>query len=112
MSSPSASLSSSPVFVTAYAKINLTLAVLGKRADGYHQLASVMQTISLHDTLRLAPILESSASIAPAMHEQASSEEATADALPLLFACDAPALGIATRNLAYRAARLLSLIHI
>jgi 4-diphosphocytidyl-2-C-methyl-D-erythritol kinase len=43
------------VFVPAYAKINLTLAVLGKREDGYHDLASVMQTISLYDTLRLTP---------------------------------------------------------
>jgi len=38
----------------AYAKINLTLAVLGRREDGYHRLASVMQTISLHDTLRFS----------------------------------------------------------
>ncbi len=40
-------------FVPAYAKINLTLDVLGKREDGYHRLASVMQTIALHDTLRI-----------------------------------------------------------
>lgn len=35
----------------AYAKINLVLEVLGKREDGYHQVATVMQTISLQDTL-------------------------------------------------------------
>ena len=35
----------------AYAKINLTLEILGKRRDGYHNLASVMQTIDLFDTI-------------------------------------------------------------
>lgn len=40
-------------FVRAYAKINLTLDVLGKRSDGYHELATVMQTIDLYDTLCL-----------------------------------------------------------
>jgi 4-diphosphocytidyl-2-C-methyl-D-erythritol kinase len=35
----------------SYAKINLTLDVFSKRADGYHGVASVMQQISLHDTL-------------------------------------------------------------
>jgi len=35
----------------AYAKINLTLEVLAKRADSYHEVASVLQTISLADTL-------------------------------------------------------------
>ena len=37
--------------VSAPAKINLTLEVLGKRADGYHEVRSVIQTISLADSL-------------------------------------------------------------
>lgn len=35
----------------APAKINLFLHVLGKRPDGYHNLASVMQQISIYDEL-------------------------------------------------------------
>ncbi len=46
-------MSAPAIFVPAWAKINLTLSVLGKREDGYHALASVMQTISLSDTLRI-----------------------------------------------------------
>lgn len=37
----------------AYAKINLTLDVLGKRDDGYHDLKSVMQTISIRDDIEI-----------------------------------------------------------
>jgi 4-diphosphocytidyl-2-C-methyl-D-erythritol kinase len=37
--------------VSAPAKINLTLEVLGKRPDGYHDIHSVMQTVSLADIL-------------------------------------------------------------
>lgn len=37
----------------AYAKLNLTLDVLGKRADGYHELKMVMQSVSLCDNLTL-----------------------------------------------------------
>ena len=37
----------------AYAKINLTLDVLGKREDGYHDLKSVMQTVSLRDDIEI-----------------------------------------------------------
>ncbi len=35
----------------AYAKINLTLDIVGRRGDGYHLLESVMQTVSLYDTV-------------------------------------------------------------
>ena len=38
----------------AYAKINLALDIIGKRADGYHELATVMQRISLSDDITLA----------------------------------------------------------
>ena len=37
------------------AKLNLSLEVLGRRADGYHELASVFQAIDLRDTLRILP---------------------------------------------------------
>ncbi|HWE62476.1 MAG TPA: 4-(cytidine 5'-diphospho)-2-C-methyl-D-erythritol kinase [Chloroflexota bacterium] len=39
----------------AHAKINLTLEVLGKRSDGYHEIRSVFRTLALHDTLHFAP---------------------------------------------------------
>lgn len=37
----------------AFAKVNLTLDVLGKREDGYHDLQSVMQTISIRDDVEI-----------------------------------------------------------
>ena len=37
----------------AYAKLNLTLDILRRRADGYHDLRMVMQTVSLHDDVRV-----------------------------------------------------------
>lgn len=37
----------------ALAKINLTLDVLGKREDGYHDLRSVMQTVSIRDDIEI-----------------------------------------------------------
>ncbi|PIU56226.1 MAG: 4-(cytidine 5'-diphospho)-2-C-methyl-D-erythritol kinase [Chloroflexi bacterium CG07_land_8_20_14_0_80_51_10] len=39
----------------AYAKVNLTLEVLARRDDGYHEIASVLQTISLSDELSFEP---------------------------------------------------------
>jgi 4-diphosphocytidyl-2-C-methyl-D-erythritol kinase len=39
------------LILPAYAKLNLTLDVTGRRPNGYHDIDSVMQTISLHDLL-------------------------------------------------------------
>ncbi|MBN1644191.1 MAG: 4-(cytidine 5'-diphospho)-2-C-methyl-D-erythritol kinase [Dehalococcoidales bacterium] len=41
--------------IEAPAKINLTLEVLGKRSDGYHEIRSVVQAIDLCDSLQCAP---------------------------------------------------------
>lgn len=41
------------LYEAAYAKLNLTLDVLGKREDGYHDLQSVMQTISIRDDIEI-----------------------------------------------------------
>ncbi len=68
--------------IHCYAKINLTLEILGKRADGYHEVRTVMQTVGLADRLEVS---------------------AAAD---LSFTCSDPALATPD-NLVYRAARLL-----
>lgn len=39
------------LIIHAYAKINLTLDILGKRADGYHDLKMVMQSVGLYDII-------------------------------------------------------------
>lgn len=41
------------MLLRAFAKINLTLDVFSKRPDGFHGIASVMQTVSLYDSLRM-----------------------------------------------------------
>lgn len=66
----------------AHAKVNLTLEILGKRPDGYHELRSVFRCLALHDTLR---IISSSS---------------------LEVYCDVPGLS-GPENLAYRAGALL-----
>jgi len=68
--------------IRAYAKANLTLEVLGQRDDGYHEIASVLQTISLADTLSF---------------DRSETLE---------FHCDVPSLRSAD-NLVLRAAKLL-----
>ena len=66
----------------SYAKINLTLRVLGRRADGYHELQTVFQTISLHDELTFS----------------------ARDDARIELACDAPGIPRDETNLVHRAA--------
>src|SRR3954447_332777 len=39
--------------VRAFAKINLALEVLNRRPDGFHNLRTIFQTITVHDTIRI-----------------------------------------------------------
>ena len=74
-----------PVCISAPAKINLHLEVLGLRDDGFHELAMVMQSIDLADELEC---------------------ENTADGM-LSLSCDQSGLSCGDDNLIMRAARLL-----
>ncbi len=41
------------VELKAHAKINLCLDIIGRRPDGYHELRMIMQTLELHDRIRI-----------------------------------------------------------
>ncbi len=73
------------ITLPAFAKINLSLRVLGKRADGYHKIDTVFQTISLHDTITLT------VTVSPG----------------IVLSCDDRSLPASTDNLVYRAAEAL-----
>ena len=72
------------VEIKAYAKINLFLDVTGRRADGYHDIHSLMQTVSLYDTVTV-------------------STEENAPAV-ITLSCDNESVPCNEKNLAYRAA--------
>jgi 4-diphosphocytidyl-2-C-methyl-D-erythritol kinase len=42
------------ITLPAYAKLNLTLDILRRRPDGYHDLQMVMQSVELHDDVKVA----------------------------------------------------------
>jgi 4-diphosphocytidyl-2-C-methyl-D-erythritol kinase len=48
-------VSAEKINVPAFAKINLGLRVHGRRPDGYHEISTVFQSVSLHDTLSFQP---------------------------------------------------------
>ncbi|MCA1574622.1 MAG: 4-(cytidine 5'-diphospho)-2-C-methyl-D-erythritol kinase [Acidobacteria bacterium] len=74
---------STPLFtLPSFAKINCSLLILGKRPDGYHEIRTVLQTVSLHDTLRFA----------------------TASDSDILLSCDDPLIPTDHNNLIVRAA--------
>jgi 4-diphosphocytidyl-2-C-methyl-D-erythritol kinase len=68
----------------AYAKLNLTLDVLGKRPDGYHDIKSVMQGISLRDDIEID----------------------VGTGKPWKLLCDKPDIPTDETNLAWKAAKL------
>ena len=68
-------------FVRSYAKINLTLDVLGKRADGYHELATIMQMVDLYDTLCLTLSDEDRVSIVSTRSELESDDNLAVQAV-------------------------------
>ena len=70
----------STYFIKSYAKLNLTLDVLGRRADGYHELATIMQTIDLSDTLCLTATSEDSVRVVCSRPELSTSENLAARA--------------------------------
>jgi 4-diphosphocytidyl-2-C-methyl-D-erythritol kinase len=47
-----------PLRVRCPAKINLGLWILGRRPDGYHEIDTILQTITLEDEIRLEPARE------------------------------------------------------
>lgn len=71
--------------IKAYAKLNLTLKVLGQRPDGYHDIDSVFHCISLFDELTLSPRRDGR----------------------IILKCSDPKLPTDDFNLAYRAAVVL-----
>ena len=61
-------------FVQSYAKINLTLDVLGRRTDGFHELVTLMQTLDIYDTICVSEIEEPRVEITCSRPELSSAE--------------------------------------
>jgi 4-diphosphocytidyl-2-C-methyl-D-erythritol kinase len=66
------------------AKINLTLEILGKREDGYHEIRSIMQRIGLYDVISIRPSLGKGEFTCPGHPELENKENLALKALHLL----------------------------
>ena len=80
----------SVITIEARAKINLTLEILGKRPDGYHELRSIVMPVNLTDTVSLT-----------------STYAQTAMTITVSPGVDLTKIGSVDKNLAMRAARLM-----
>jgi 4-diphosphocytidyl-2-C-methyl-D-erythritol kinase len=78
--------------VAAPAKLNLTLEVLGKRPDGYHEIRSVIQTISLCDVLSFE--LSEDVKISSNLSEWSPEKSLVAKAVSLLQKTTSAAKGV------------------
>ena len=83
----------------AFAKINLTLDVLDRREDGYHNLRSIMQTISLHDDVTVC--IDTGAPWQVHCYQEILLPDAKDDTEPELVTCSLPQ---DADNLAWKAA--------
>jgi 4-diphosphocytidyl-2-C-methyl-D-erythritol kinase len=72
--------------LAAPAKVNLTLEVLGRRDDGYHELASVMATVDLHDDVTVTVARTLDVRITPSSGIEPGSDLASAAARALASA--------------------------
>lgn len=69
--------------IKAYAKINISLDIVGKRQDGYHLLEMIMQTIDIYDEIEVEKIKSG-----------------------IVISCNKPYVPNDDRNLAYKAAKV------
>lgn len=90
------------IHLRSYAKINLSLDVTGTRPDGYHDLASVMQRISLYDRIHMEWIADRW-SCDGACDDKPEAEPN----IRIQLTTNRPYLPVDERNLAYKAAQLM-----
>src|SRR5512139_1639254 len=81
--------------VLALAKVNLILDVLGKRPDGYHEVAMLMVRLSLHDRVTVALVADGGISVTCPGLDLADEENIAARAARLFLAHTGVRSGVA-----------------